>query len=174
MTRLRDAAGPIEDEWTRIGLEDPIPEGVKIIAPWERFEGSGAELGASNPSLGLHVAGDAEPEAVARAFNRVALISVEFTSFADGRGFSIARRLRALGYTGRLRAAGPVISDQAADLFACGFDEIEIAEQVARRQDDADWDAAQATMSSGYQRGYARAGASPTDIFEKRRLARKG
>ena len=30
----------------------------------------------------------------------------------DGRGFSIGARLRAMGYVGRLRAAGPLIADQ--------------------------------------------------------------
>ncbi len=42
------------------------------------------------------------------------LIRVAFPSFADGRGFTIARRLRLMGYQGRLRAAGHVIADQYA------------------------------------------------------------
>ena len=37
------------------------------------------------------------------------MIRVLFPTFSDGRGFSLARRIRALGYTGRLRAAGPLI-----------------------------------------------------------------
>ena len=58
---------------------------------------------------------------------------------ADGRGFSIARRLRAMGYTGRLRAAGPLIADQFRAAQRVGFDEIELPESLAGRQPEEQW-----------------------------------
>jgi uncharacterized protein (DUF934 family) len=58
---------------------------------------------------------------------------------ADGRGFSIASRLRAMGYRGRLRAAGPLVADQFGIARRVGFDEIELPEALAERQPEAQW-----------------------------------
>jgi uncharacterized protein (DUF934 family) len=67
------------------------------------------------------------------------LIRVAFPAFSDGRAFTIARRLRVLGYTGTLRAYGPVISDQYAMARRVGFDEVEIPDELAERQPQAQW-----------------------------------
>ncbi len=69
----------------------------------------------------------------------VALIRIAFPSFADGRGFTLARRLRLMGYTGRLRAGGHVIADQYAMARRSGFDEVEITADLALRQPEAQW-----------------------------------
>lgn len=69
----------------------------------------------------------------------VRLIRVAFPSFADGRGFSIARALRRAGYTGRLRAAGHVLADQYAMARRAGFDEVEIDGALASRQPEDQW-----------------------------------
>ncbi len=53
---------------------------------------------------------------------RLALIEVNFPSFADGRGYSAARILREAGYTGELRAVGDVLIDQLSHMRRCGFD----------------------------------------------------
>lgn len=50
------------------------------------------------------------------------LIAVNFPDFTDGRGFSIARELRDLGYRGELRARGHILPDQVHFLRRCGFD----------------------------------------------------
>lgn len=78
----------------------------------------------------------------ARLGNRLAglkLIRIAFPSFSDGRGFTLARRLRRLGYQGRLRALGPLISDQYAMARRSGFDEVEIPDELAARQPEAQW-----------------------------------
>ena len=85
----------------------------------------------------LDLAPDADPEAVEIA--GIEMIRVAFPSFADGRGFTIARRLRQRGYAGRLRAAGHVIADQYAMARRAGFDEVEISDDLARRQSEAQW-----------------------------------
>ena len=54
--------------------------------------------------------------------DRLALIEVNFPSFADGRGYSAARILREEGYTGELRAVGDVGIDQLSHMRRCGFD----------------------------------------------------
>jgi uncharacterized protein (DUF934 family) len=57
-----------------------------------------------------------DPEALRPHLARLTLVRVAFPAFADGRGFTLGRRLRAMGYTGRLLALGPVIADQYAML----------------------------------------------------------
>jgi len=86
----------------------------------------------------LDLASDADPAEVVLA-PAPAMIRVNFPSFADGRGFTIARRLRALGYTGRLRAQGHVIADQYAMARRSGFDEVEISDDLAARQPEEQW-----------------------------------
>ena len=80
-----------------------------------------------------------DPEALVPHLDRLALIRVTFGSFSDGRGFTLARRLRRLGFTGRLRARGHVIADQYAMARRSGFDEVEIADDLAARQPEAQW-----------------------------------
>ena len=87
----------------------------------------------------LEIAQDAMPDALPQSFDGVDLICVAFPSFADGRGFTLARHLRGLGYTGRLRAKGKVISDQYAMARRSGFDEVEIPDDIAARQPAGEW-----------------------------------
>ena len=79
------------------------------------------------------------PEALIPHLAELTLIRVAFPAFNDGRAFTIARRLRTLGYTGRLRALGPVIADQYAMVRRTGFDEVEIPDDLAARQPQAQW-----------------------------------
>lgn len=71
----------------------------------------------------------------------VPMIRIRFGGFADGRGFTLARRLRQAGYTGRLRAAGPLVADQYAMARRSGFDEVEIPDETAARQPWEQWQA---------------------------------
>ncbi len=82
---------------------------------------------------------DADPEALRARLDTLRLIVVEFPGFADGRGFTIARRLRLMGYAGRLRARGHVIADQYTMARRVGFDEVEISAELAARQPAQDW-----------------------------------
>jgi len=87
----------------------------------------------------LDIAQDALPEALPASFDGVEMIRVAFPAFSGGRGFSLARHLRARGYTGRLRAKGHVIADQYAMARRAGFDEVEIADDLAERQPAEQW-----------------------------------
>jgi uncharacterized protein (DUF934 family) len=66
-------------------------------------------------------------------------IRISVSSFADGRGFTLATLLRMRGHTGLLRAAGHVIADQYAMARRAGFDEVEISDDLAARQPEGDW-----------------------------------
>ncbi|WP_116087345.1 DUF934 domain-containing protein [Tropicimonas sp. IMCC34011] len=107
------------------------------------FTGAFADPEAGDVS---HAAGDAlalgpetDPASLSGKLDGVTMIRVAFPSFSDGRGFSIARALRRMGYEGRLRAYGHVIADQYAMARRCGFDEVEIAPELAARQPQEQW-----------------------------------
>lgn len=65
--------------------------------------------------------------------------TVSFAGQADGRGFSAANRLRAMGFTGRLVAAGPLIPDQARHAFQSGFDAILVDDARVARHGEQAW-----------------------------------
>jgi uncharacterized protein (DUF934 family) len=67
------------------------------------------------------------------------VIRIPVRSFADGRGFTLARELRRLGFRGRIRAAGHLIPDQWRLARACGIDEAEIGQAQALRQPEPAW-----------------------------------
>lgn len=87
----------------------------------------------------LSIANDADPDEIAPFFAWIRLIVIPFPSFSDGRGFSLAKRLREAGYAGRLRASGHVIADQYAHARRVGFDEVEISDELAARQPEDQW-----------------------------------
>lgn len=87
----------------------------------------------------IDIASDAEPQDLAACIGQIAMIRVDFPSFADGRGFTIAAQLRRMGYQGRLRARGHVIADQYAMARRSGFDEVEIDADLAARQPEDQW-----------------------------------
>ena len=96
-----------------------------------------AELSPDTTAVDLAHTDD--PTALAGALDRLTLIRVAFPAFNDGRAFTIARRLRLLGYKGQLLALGPVIADQYAMLRRVGFDGAEIPQEIAARQPADQW-----------------------------------
>ncbi|MFV0281399.1 MAG: DUF934 domain-containing protein [Rhodoblastus sp.] len=160
--KLLDAKGYRKDDFSREGAADAL------IAPLADLQT--ALAGRDNRPLGVDIPNNSEIERLAPLFDRLALISIVFPSSADGRGFSLARKLRRAGFTGRLRASGPLIPDQGAYALACGFDEIELPDTSAARQTEAQWTKAFGAMANAYQPGYAR----PASVMERRRAAREG
>lgn len=65
------------------------------------------------------------------ALAAVSGVVIEFPVFMDGRGFSHARKLRQLGFTGALLADGDLLADQWAYLERCGFSGLASAELEA-------------------------------------------
>ncbi|GHF59797.1 DUF934 domain-containing protein [Seohaeicola zhoushanensis] len=97
----------------------------------------------------LDLPAETDPATLAEHMD-AALIRIPFASFADGRGFTLARRLRLAGFKGRLRAQGHVIADQYAMARRAGFDEVEIDETLAARQPEEQWQARADWQSHSY------------------------
>lgn len=124
-------------------------------------EWRGADDLGEGAGLSVRLANDQDPAPLAEAFDRIETIAVDFPSFSDGRGFSLARRLRALGFRGRLRARGRLIADQYPLARAVGFDEVEVGAEIAARQAEASWRAAARRGAPLYRLRQAAAGAAP-------------
>lgn len=157
----------VPDTWRRVVDDAPLPEGPAIVA-LRRLLAEGKALLVPGRPLGVEAPNTAAIGELEPWLGRLALIAIEFPSFADGRGFSLARQIRLRGYAGVLRAKGPVIADQCAFILACGFTEIEIPDALARRQPETAWRAALGAIRFSYQRSYSGAG----NILEARRHAK--
>ena len=103
------------------------------------------------PVVAVDLASDADLTPLAGRLDRIDMIRVDFPSFADGRGFTIASQLRRMGYLGRLRAKGHVIADQYAMARRSGFDEVEISTDLAARQPENQWLRRAAWQAHNYQ-----------------------
>ena len=114
--------------------------------------------------IGILLEADDDPRDLLPDIARLELIAVNFKRFTDGRGYSIARLLRArYGYRGELRAVGDILLDQLFYLMRVGFDAYAL-------RDDQDPAAAQAALrafSTSYQAGADDA----LPLFRRRALA---
>lgn len=88
---------------------------------------------------------------VCALYHNAQVLGIEFPNYADGRGFTLAKRLRLLGFKGDLRAVGPLIPDQFQEAIDTGFDEVEISQEQLERQPIEQWLNALITYSSTYQ-----------------------
>ena len=161
---LLDSAGLRADVWDV--SEDGSSAADNIIVGLAHLNAALAGNGRGR-KIGVAIANDVKASALEPFLDQIDLVSIGFPSYGDGRGFSIAKQLRALGFKGVLRASGPLIADQFAFALACGFDEIDLPESVASRQPVAQWLAMNATVSHTYQRGYG-----AQNILDARRAAR--
>ena len=123
--------------------------GVAPVDPAESFVAAG-EAGEGSGPLRLELPADGDPEALAPLFARTEVIRIPFRSFSDGRGFTLARALRRLGFRGRIRVSGHLIPDQWPLARACGVDEVEISAVQSARQPEAAWTAGAGARRLGY------------------------
>ncbi|WP_341861095.1 DUF934 domain-containing protein [Gymnodinialimonas sp. 57CJ19] len=119
------------DDWN--GYAVPLAEGI-----------------AANATA-VDVAPSDDVAVLADALTQLTMIRVGFPSSHDGRGFTLAKRLRAMGYTGRLRADGHVLADQYAMARRSGFDEVAIDDALAARQPQDQWMARANWQAHDYQ-----------------------
>ncbi|PHR61050.1 MAG: hypothetical protein COA43_05235 [Robiginitomaculum sp.] len=142
---------------------------------------NGVELGHVSgelPDLETYLAGnegdsvllspDVDLETLKPRLSGLALIEVSFPSFTDGRGFSVAKQLRRLGYEGELIATGPLIPDQYLCAVQCGFDAVKIEQECYVRQSEGEWNEALHAFDLFYQRGYVRQNPVSRNITEAR------
>lgn len=117
----------VDDDWQLLKLAEGetaetvvVPAGRQLIplAVWLAQKPALAARG----DIGVWLAPDERAEVLKDDLASLPLIAVDFPSFADGRGYSVAHQLRArLGFEGELRAIGDVLRDQLFYMARVGF-----------------------------------------------------
>ena len=94
---------------------------------------------SNHPGATIDLPSDFNPTEITPEFLQARCIRIELPSFADGRGFTLATLLRRRRYTGHLRLFGHVLADQYAMARRSGFDDVQISDELATRQPEAQW-----------------------------------
>jgi len=138
----------IADHWVLADADwRTLPDTADIIVPFKVLLADWKALRARPGRLGVDFANVERAEALKTFIADLDLVAVVFPSFTDGRGFSLARALRRLGFAGELRATGNVLPDQLAFLIQVGFDAVATSPRFAPET----WLKAAGAMSLAYQ-----------------------
>lgn len=163
MPRLIKDGALADDRWTL--LRDArawadVPAHGTVIVPLALWAAKRDAL-AARGEIGVLLGPADDPSALAPDVASLPVIAIDFPTFADGRGYSIARLLRErFGYRGELRAVGDVLRDQLYLMAECGFDAFEIR---------ADRDAADALAGlRDFDGVYAATARTPQPWFRRR------
>lgn len=110
--------------------DDETPaEGQSVLVPLSRFLEQQQTQLSSAGAVGVLIDTETPFADLEGIVDAIDFAVVAFPAFTDGRGFSLAVRLRKdYGFNGEIRATGPVIPDQAQFLARAGYDTVEIPE----------------------------------------------
>lgn len=130
MPLLIDQKVVADDRWVRVEDTEQLTQlgDNKAILPWELFAQQQDELLTVDAELAVAIPNSLDVAELEPLLDRLAVIAVDFPSFADGRAFSQARLLRRAGYKGQIRAGGDVTWDRLRFMHRCGIDAMDIAE----------------------------------------------
>ena len=119
-------------------------------------------------TIAVDLSSDFDPEQITPELLQRRSIRITLDSFADGRGFTLAARLRQSGYRGHLRLAGYVLADQYAMARRAGFDDVEIPQDLAARQREPQWLARADWRAHDYQSRLRRSAGPSQQNIESR------
>ncbi|MFT4614018.1 MAG: hypothetical protein ACI9NT_001160 [Bacteroidia bacterium] len=125
MPRLIKNGAIVDDRWLAPVAEpaEVQQDHIATLQQWQALENK------TGTAVQLEPGDDLSP--LLPHLGDIELISVNFTAFTDGRGFSYARELRERGYQGELRASGNFMRDQMTYLHRVGIDAFQPADDTA-------------------------------------------
>lgn len=130
-TRLFD---PKDEELAATLTPPDEPGWVVTLSTWAEYREA---LRSRRHPVGIQVQPDDDISGLSSADNRIfqidlrgiAFIAIVFPVYTDGRGFSLAQRLRReYGWHGEMRAVGDVLIDTVHYLARCGFNSFVLKE----------------------------------------------
>ncbi|MCK7610573.1 DUF934 domain-containing protein [Roseibium sediminicola] len=131
----------VEESWISVDAETGTAVRGDALVPQTLFLAEAATwLDQDGRTAVLVEAGD-DVELLVPYLDGLALVAVDFPSFADGRGFSAARVLREqIGYKGDIRAVGKYILDQVPLARRCGVSSFDISKpEVLKALKAGEW-----------------------------------
>jgi uncharacterized protein (DUF934 family) len=163
MPQLIKGRAVVADAWVLLrdaaSLAD-VPADGAVLVPLRLWREAREQLLARG-DVGVWLAPDDAPAALAADVTRVPVIAIDFPQFSDGRGYSTARLLRErYGFRGELRAVGDVLRDQLFYLQQVGFDTFVV--RGDRSADDA------LAGLSDFDSSYAATACDPRPRFRRR------
>ncbi len=123
MPKLLKNKAIIDSNWQVLpkDFEGNLPD-APCFVPLDYWLANKQDL-QNSKTIGVWLDAEQEPEQFADDIANLTHLAVNFPSFMDGRGFSIARLIRdRYKFSGELRAIGQIIPDQLFYLSRCGFD----------------------------------------------------
>lgn len=121
----------VADRFVRVLDDAPIPADGPVLVPAARFLADADELVARNAETGVIWPNSRDIDELAPYLDKLAVVTLEFPTFKDGRSYSQARILREqYGYRGELRATGQVLRDQFVFMLRAGFDSLEVKKEA--------------------------------------------
>lgn len=126
-----------DDPWQvldQAALENgsPLPASGPVAVPLVWYQQHREALLQRNSPLGVIVNGDDSLAELYADHSQFDLVAIEFPTFRDGRGFSIARQLVRSGFNQQIRALGHVTRDRLALMHSSGFNAFDISDEGFR------------------------------------------
>ena len=121
----------VDDRFVRVLDDAPVPDDVAVLVPAARLLADASEILTRTGATGVLWPNDRNVAELAPYLDRVALVTLAFPNFRDGRAYSQARILRERHhFRGELRATGQVLRDQFLFLYRAGFDAFEVSKEA--------------------------------------------
>ena len=151
MKLIKDGA-IVDPGWSFPGHPDARGGDHKQVFPFEIYLAEREHISELGIPLGIQIDVDTDLDDVAPFIDQLALIVINFATYADGRGFSIAHRMRhSLGYAGIIWGRGSLIADQYALAIQCGIDAVLVEDQLLDRQPIEHWQEALRNAPAPYR-----------------------
>lgn len=152
-----------DHDWVVLRTEDECTERAikqsNALVPFNLYESLSTQY--PQATLGFWLAPNVDVEQVKTALVNASVIAIDFESFMDGRGFSLARTLREhADYEGEIRAIGHFIPDQMAYLHRCGFNSFEFSDDTQIEAID--------TFLNVFSESYQAGSDEPQPLFRRR------
>ncbi|MGB0237693.1 MAG: DUF934 domain-containing protein [Cycloclasticus sp.] len=119
----------VQDDWHYLQDGQSLKPSHNIVSLDYWLENKTRLINEKKP-LGLTIPGHEEVDNFVDDLQYFSLIAIEFPTFTDGRGYSLAKTLREhYRYQKEIRASGDILPDQALYLTRVGFDALELANE---------------------------------------------
>lgn len=117
----------IKDNFERVFSLEEIYKSNNPIINLKMWKENKKSLLSSKKNLAMELMPDCHIDDFICDVDTFKLIILNFSSFKDGRPFTLANDLRTnFNYKNQLRASGDLLPDQYIFLLRCGFDTVEI------------------------------------------------